>query len=1541
MSMLHQTVADLQMHMKAIGLLVAFTTSAVVAAAQGSEPAWQLIGQIGGPTTAIATHGKYAYVGVGQRLIVLDVSNPATPHEVGNSAPFADSVRDIAVSGSIAFVAAGGDGLRVLDVSNPASPAEIGSLHVRGYAEGVSVAGSTVCLADGPYGLRVIDASNPANPTEIGSAFTRNYAFKVAMDGRYAYVAAAGAGLLIADLANPAKPLEVATLATPGYAYGLAVSGNTVHVAGGWGGLVTVDVTTKATPRLLGQLPTEGWAIGVSVSGTQAYVAAALGGLRVVDVSDPASPSEVGSLAVAGGDAAGVAVAGAIAFVADRNWGLEAVNVSAPASPAQVGFYGPLGYADGVAVAGNYAYVAAGTYGLRIIDISTPAQPRQVGAYDTQSYARSVAVVSNYAYVGTAQGLGQEGLHVVDISDPTRPTQVGFLFDPLPTRDMAVAGGFVYIANEWGLRVIDVSNPAAPRQVSWPQIPEVGVAVSGNIAYVSSESSGMFTVDVSNPSAPVVIGQLQWPNASAQRMVVSQGHAFVADGSALTVLDVSNPRAPVWLASCPTPGFAYSVALVGDQAFVADAEGGLSVVDISNPASPVLVWSYATPGYAQQVAVDGDYAYLGDSLGGLVVLAGPEAQPMASAGKVVAAAKVVPPRERTSAKAAKSSRDLSMQAASSCVVTRTPDSGPGTLRNCLDTSSSGTTVTFDTTVFPPGHPATIALSSGLWLRHGNVTIDASNAGVILDGSSAGQVDEGLSIVSDGNSVKGLQIMHFGHIGMRIQGNDNLIGGTRSRGSSPLGEGNLISGNGQFGVAMGATNSVITNNIITGNFIGTDITGTVAIGNGMGIFGACVSNNRFGGNGPGEGNVISGNSGPGIGFNGSCGESHANVFIGNYIGVDASGTKALSNGGPGIGLDTGTNGSLVQGNLIVSSGNCILINFWGSSYNTVVGNLLNTDASGRVALAFGEAVWIGEDAASNRIGGTTPAERNVINGAVRSGGGPGNMVIGNFIGTDITGTVGLGGRVELTNSSHSLIGGTTEPERNLIGGIIVVQLADYSFIGGNYIGTNASGQEVPGISGSISIEQGTHIIVQGNLVAGTGGARVSVSGGNGNTIRQNLIYDDRGGGIVLSSGANAGISQPVITSVTSTGVSGTACPGCEVEIYSDSDGEGQFFQGSTIAGPSSEFKFVAGAPLTGPNITATATDIDGNTSAFSAAVALPPPAIAVAPATLEFAYTLGAPVPAGQSIQVTNSGGGTLNWSASSNAPWLSATPTSGTTPSTLKVSVAPAGLAAGTYKGTITISASGMASQTIAVALTLSTPVVSISAVVSAASPQSALVPGSLAVATGKFGLSEAHSAPGAPLPASLGGLSLQFANGVRAPLLYASASQVDFQVPWELAGQPQSLLTASLYGGTDARTVSLAQFAPAIFSVNGGGSGQGAIVDTSNELANAGNPAIAGTTNIVIYCTGLGPVTNRPATGAAAEANPLATTTTAPTLTIGGTAADVISTSLIPGDVGVYQIVAHVPAGAPTGDAVPVVISIGGATSNTVIMAIRAPAVK
>src|SRR5262249_47302146 len=128
--------------------------------------------------------------------------------------------------------------------------------------------------------------------------------------------------------------------------------------------------------------------------------------------------------------------------------------------------------------------------------------------------------------------------------------------------------------------------------------------------------------------------------------------------------------------------------------------------------------------------------------------------------------------------------------------------------------------------------------------------------------------------------------------------DNTIGGTVS------GAGNLIAGNdgvytpsySSNGVVLGGTNT--SGNVVLGNLIGTDGTGTAALGNSVGV--ALLDgthDNTVGGTAVGTANVISGNTNQGVYLNGS--GTFGNVVLGNRIGTDRTGTAALGNGGDGV------------------------------------------------------------------------------------------------------------------------------------------------------------------------------------------------------------------------------------------------------------------------------------------------------------------------------------------------------------------------------------------------------------------------------------------------------------------------------------------------------------------------------------------------------------------------------------------------------------------------------------------------------------------
>ncbi len=219
---------------------------------------------------------------------------------------------------------------------------------------------------------------------------------------------------------------------------------------------------------------------------------------------------------------------------------------------------------------------------------------------------------------------------------------------------------------------------------------------------------------------------------------------------------------------------------------------------------------------------------------------------------------------------------------------------------------------------------------------------------------------------------------------------------------------------------------------------------------------------------------------------------------------------------------------------------------------------------------------------------------------------------------------------------------------------------------------------------------------------------------------------------------------------------------------------------------------------------------------------------------------------------------------------------------------------------------------------------------------------GGIATLFGTNLAASAQQADRVPLPTTLGGTRVEL-NGIAAPLFFVSPTQINFQIPWQLAGQTQASVVVTLDGVTSSpQTVNLSGFSPGLFALTQTGTGQGAVLIAGTAIIAAPSGSFAGARpvrrgeSISIFCTGLGAASNPPASGAPASLQSLSPTTTNPSVTIGGIQATVSFSGLAPGFVGLYQVNAEVPPNSPNGNAVQVVLTIGGLVSNTVTIAVE-----
>jgi titin len=497
---------------------------------------------------------------------------------------------------------------------------------------------------------------------------------------------------------------------------------------------------------------------------------------------------------------------------------------------------------------------------------------------------------------------------------------------------------------------------------------------------------------------------------------------------------------------------------------------------------------------------------------------------------------------------------------SNFLVTNTNDSGPGSLRQAILDANGNAGLDTIAFAIDSGHQV-IAPAATLPIVTDPVVIDGDTQPgfsgtplIELNGSSV--TNPGLWIAAGGSTVRGLAINRFHGNGIQLDGSGgNLITGnyigTDWTGTSALGntgagvavsgpgnvigglvagDRNVISGNG--GTAVNLQGPTVTGNLVLGNFLGTNAAGTAALANGgAGVFlGDSASGNTIGGTDPGAGNLISGNQGGGVGINGYGGPISGNVIQGNLIGTDWTGTAKLGNGGDGVGIGIGASNNLVGGtatqarNVISGNkGNGIRLSNDGTTGNLVQGNFIGTDASGTAALGNDQVGVYIDGAPGNVIGGATAGAGNVIsaNGAdgvniAYFGTAAGNVVQGNLIGLNASGTAALGNQ-----------------------GTGVVISAPNTTIGG----TTPEGRNVISANGKNGVwvvgPQATGIVVAGNFigVAADGSAPlgntadgVNILAASGNTIggtdpgAGNFIAFNGGDGVRVDAGTGNAIQQ---------------------------------------------------------------------------------------------------------------------------------------------------------------------------------------------------------------------------------------------------------------------------------------------------------------------------------------------------------------------------------------------------------------------------------
>jgi len=505
-------------------------------------------------------------------------------------------------------------------------------------------------------------------------------------------------------------------------------------------------------------------------------------------------------------------------------------------------------------------------------------------------------------------------------------------------------------------------------------------------------------------------------------------------------------------------------------------------------------------------------------------------------------------------------------------------------------------------------------NTGIAIADGRYNQVSNNYFGTIDGEVIAQAGgTGINIASPDNTIQN-NLIGFQNCGIFINSTgtkvkDNLIGISATKnGGIPNSRGIEIWEN---------SNTIGPNNLIDMN-----------IGEGIYIFSADwnkIIQNKIGSSSPGGGN---GKEGIRLAYS-----------TDNQVGLADQGNEIVGNKSHGISVVFGSDymySNKIRGNAIhdnimdgiylenssgqlggaeTGEGNAIYLNKRnGIHLNNADNWVIQGNKIGVYGGNSGHGILIENGSQSNNVGGDSPAKGNWISNNLEEGikldkpGTSANRIENNLIGL----SQNLSSRAGNWHHGVSIYGGATN---NYIGTAArgnTILASGWNGIGiydsnSNYVVSNNIGV-YPGLQGlgnsdyGITIFNSSFTMVFANEIAyngnipGEAGIQVFGDSSDSNLLTVNSIHDHPGKGIALDNGGNNNLPAPLITQATCTLVSGTACAGCSVKLFSDAGNEGRYYLGSTTANPATQAFSWSGFVL-GPNVTALAVDDSNNTSEF--------------------------------------------------------------------------------------------------------------------------------------------------------------------------------------------------------------------------------------------------------------------------------------------------------------------------------------------------------
>lgn len=607
-------------------LLVAAALDAGVRPGRAADvPTLEVQGQVGGAPVDVAVAGDMAFLAVDERVVVVDVAQPARPSIAGQTPVLGTHVSQVAAHGTTVYAVvgrlehdvglAGLRGIAAIDASVPARPTLRSVLPLEHPPTRIVATSSHLYAVSGGDGMTVIDAADPSHlrvagrlsPQLGGMLQLPATAVDVAVAGGHAVVVEERGRdtldlLRVVDVSDPARPTAVGSVETGARPCGVALEWPNAYA---WDseGLLVVSLADPRAPMAVGRVEAKtSGACRLQARGSHVVLQA--GSIRVFDVSAPAG-ARLASTVPTAGNLSSLALHGTHVLATNIDagdddlgpvHGLEIYDVSHAEAPRRVGVLDrDLWTAVGVTVVGEHAIVAAGGSGLRVVDVADRGRPLVVGSLNLGAQLTDVVVDDGLAYV--ADGSRGPALHIVDVRAPAAPVLLSTLrqLEGEAVGLVLAAGHAVLALRDGRVASVDVRDPAAPRVADTILLSQdiTDIVAYMDTALVLSEAPkrdhALVVLDIGEPSSLTQLGSLSVDAAGpgAPGLAAADGYAYTSVGlSSLVTMDVRDPAVPVVAGRAPYAAVGTGFAAAGGFV-IASGQLGLSLLDVTDGAAPV------------------------------------------------------------------------------------------------------------------------------------------------------------------------------------------------------------------------------------------------------------------------------------------------------------------------------------------------------------------------------------------------------------------------------------------------------------------------------------------------------------------------------------------------------------------------------------------------------------------------------------------------------------------------------------------------------------------------------------------------------------------------------------------------------------------------------------------------------------------------------------------------------------------------------------------------------------------------------------------